>query len=844
MRTEVRFGRLGIALTLAVAMVILALVSLSSAIAAGSIDFAIEAEAPLHVASHSAYIIKLAYYNLGTDIAPDAWVTATLPEGTSFVTATDRWGAPLPPVASDGQTLSWYFVEPACQMLLNSCCGHIFITLQIDEDVPEGTALTTTATIASSVVDVNMENNTTSVTSVVCDMAGSTKQVQHGIAVPGDVLTYTITIRMANQPGGDVNGRWVVLTDTLPFSHQVRFLGWHGDVTGTVDGQMLQWQGRVQAGEPLTLQYRLGVEGGVEPGTVITNVAMLNWTGGHLHLGPVTTVVTAPHGILGLGPYQAGELWHNYGVSLTIPPGAVTDTTRFQIGPLFTDTQPIPPGNLLFANRAFVMTASRFGEPVHEFSRPLTITAHYTDVDVIGLNRETLRLFTRSGPEGPWARLGEPVRVMSGAVAFTTTHFSEFALFAEEGEVDLAIDAEAPLHVAAAEPFFINVKYTNVGTAGPLDNWVTVEIPTSTEFITATDKDGLPFLPDVQAGNVLTWNLEPLAPNSGRGHILLQLLADEDLAEGEILTTTATIDTSSEEPNKTNNTLSVTSTVCEMAGSTKQVQNRYVLPGDALDYTITISLAHQLAGGVNGRWVLLTDTMPFSHQVRFLGWQGELSGTITSTAYLPSQQLRWQGWVQAGEALQLKYRLGVEGDVIPGTVLSNTAMLTWDGRQLQLGPVTTVVTLPHGMLALGPYQAGELWHNYGISLTVPPGAVTDTTRFECHPLTETQVIPPGRLRWANRAFTMQAYRFGEPVGQFNHPLTITVHYTDTDVIGLKRETLRLWTRSGPEGPWAMLGEPARVMSGALSFTTTHLSDFALFGEFDGFSVFLPVILKQ
>jgi hypothetical protein len=74
-----------------------------------------------------------------------------------------------------------------------------------------------------------------------------------------------------------------------------------------------------------------------------------------------------------------------------------------------------------------------------------------------------------------------------------------------------------------------------------------------------------------------------------------------------------------------------------------------------------------------------------------------------------------------------------------------------------------------------------------------------------------------------------------------------MNYTDTDVAGLKRETLRLWTRSGPSGPWAMLGAPARVMSGTailptLTFTTTHLSQFALFGEAQ-YRVNLPVVLR-
>jgi hypothetical protein len=152
-------------------------------------------------------------------------------------------------------------------------------------------------------------------------------------------------------------------------------------------------------------------------------------------------------------------------------------------------------------------------------------------------------------------------------------------------------------------------------------------------------------------------------------------------------------------------------------------------------------------------------------------------------------------------------------------------------------------------MALGPFQGGQLYHRHGVTLTVPPGTVTDTTQFRLGPLfTGTHPItPPGGLLFANRAFELNAFRFGEPVREFSRPLTITMNYTDTDVAGLKRETLRLWTRTGLKGPWAILGEPAQVMSGSavlptLTFTTMHLSQFALFGEGEH-AVYLPVILR-
>jgi hypothetical protein len=263
-------------------------------------------------------------------------------------------------------------------------------------------------------------------------MAGSVKQVHASEVMPGDVLTYTIVLDLARRFGGPqaVQERMIELSDTLPFSHQVRFLGWTSDMTGTHDGQMLQWQGRVRTGEPLTLQYRLGVEGVVTPGTVLTNLALLRWMSGSMPLGPVTTIVTLPHYARMIGPN--GDEWqHQYGVTLTVPPGAVTDTARFQFKPL-SDTDIIsgPPG-LMFAHRAFEVTAFHFGDSVHQFGQPLTITLNYSDTHVAGLKHEMLRLWYRNSQGEPWAMLGEPARVMSGTHVYTTTHLTQFALFGE-----------------------------------------------------------------------------------------------------------------------------------------------------------------------------------------------------------------------------------------------------------------------------------------------------------------------------------------------------------------------------------------------------------------------------
>src|SRR5512139_292209 len=351
-----RTGMLLWAIGLGVFAVALSVVSVSAAVTLDDqVDLALAIHAPDHVAVDANFVANIAYENVGTAIAPDARVTATLPSGTQFVTSTDRWGAALPPDQIDGNVIAW----DVGSLPAGACCNHIRLTMQTAPDLIEGTPLTTTAEIATTAVESDTTNNLAETVSVVCDMAGSTKQVHAGWAMPGDVLTYTLQLQYQHR-AGEPNQRWVMLTDTLPFSHQARFLGWVGSITGTQHtSQALHWAGRVGAGEPLFLQYRLGVEMTVTPGTIITNGAVLHWNNGEMQLGPVTTVVTMSQNAYMFGP-NGGEWAHQYGVTLTVPPHAVTETTRFQFHEMSpTEIISGPPG-LIWAHRAFELTAFRF----------------------------------------------------------------------------------------------------------------------------------------------------------------------------------------------------------------------------------------------------------------------------------------------------------------------------------------------------------------------------------------------------------------------------------------------------------------------------------------------------
>lgn len=393
------------------------------------LDLFIELKAPEHVEPGGEYTVNLSYGNSNTAMTPeDAWVEATLPEGVQFLSALDKYDNPLPPDSVVGDVLHWDVGSAVPEWETQ----HIYIQLAVDEELSQNTSLTVMAEIGSSAAETDYDNNYASVTSVTCDMAGSTKQAHAYNVMPLDVITYTINIRLSQ------GSREVTLVDTLPPAEQARFLGWVSEETGTYNGNTLRWQGRVQAGQAVQLQYRMGVEGDVPPDTALVNQARLHWwdtesqAEREFELAPVIVNVSMSDDAYMIGP-EGGQWQHSYGITLTVPAHAVQSLTRFQFKPLFDDAPPEPgPPGWFFAHRAFEMNAFQFGE-IHQFNKPLEIAVQYSDQDVAGLVRNTLRLWYRNGPNSPWEIADEAVRHQDGLIVFETDHFTEFALFARGG---------------------------------------------------------------------------------------------------------------------------------------------------------------------------------------------------------------------------------------------------------------------------------------------------------------------------------------------------------------------------------------------------------------------------
>lgn len=132
-------------------------------------------------------------------------------------------------------------------------------------------------------------------------------------------------------------------------------------------------------------------------------------------------------------------------------------------------------------------------------------------------------------------------------------------------------------------------------------------------------------------------------------------------------------------------------------------------------------------------------------------------------------------------------------------------------------------------------------------IQVPAGAVSDSTTLVYVPVID--LVAPMGFAFVGRAFDLNAYRGDAlvPTMTFNVSVTVVLHYTDSDVVGLDEEKLLLQTWDEETEVWvdAACGEYDRLLAeNRLAMPICHLSRFALFAEKVEYKVYLPLALRN
>jgi hypothetical protein len=138
---------------------------------------------------------------------------------------------------------------------------------------------------------------------------------------------------------------------------------------------------------------------------------------------------------------------------------------------------------------------------------------------------------------------------------------------------------------------------------------------------------------------------------------------------------------------------------------------------------------------------------------------------------------------------------------------------------------------------------------YSTTVDIPPGAVTETTELD---YTFIQgAIPPGGFAMVDGyEFLLDAYQAGEyqPDFKFLKPITLTIWYSDADVVGLDEADLKIYWKDGSS--WEEVTNTCTppsdyerdTVANWLKVPICHLTQFAMFSEQR--SVYLPVVLSE
>jgi len=129
------------------------------------------------------------------------------------------------------------------------------------------------------------------------------------------------------------------------------------------------------------------------------------------------------------------------------------------------------------------------------------------------------------------------------------------------------------------------------------------------------------------------------------------------------------------------------------------------------------------------------------------------------------------------------------------------------------------------------------------TIEVPPDAVSQTVLLVYTPLQELE--PPLGLAFAEHAFALDVYQEGEllPGLSLNVPVTVSIEYSQVDLVGVEEPTLELLVRDGDSWQSAACGDSVRDLEqNRLQVPICHFSEFGLFGERRP-ATYLPLISR-
>ncbi|MBN1768239.1 MAG: DUF11 domain-containing protein [Prolixibacteraceae bacterium] len=488
--------------------------------------------------------------NNGFSDAQDVLVTDNLPSNLDFISATSSSG-------------TWSAPEWNIGTLVNGASESIEIQARVKADVLQGSTISNTSFVTSTTHDSITDNNSSTIINSVDALANVSvvKTADLAEVTAGENITYTITV---NNPGPS-DAQSVLVSDNLPPG--LVFVS-----SSTTAGSFTApgWDvGTLAAGTSESLEITAQVKASVPSGSQIENTAVVS--------GPTpdpvpddntsttTTNVTASADLALTktatpNPFVAGETM-------------VYTITLGNNGP--SDAQNITVSDNLPSELDFVSASTSAGT---------WAGTNWTIGALPAGSSQTLTIEANLQPDVPQsATVVNTASVTSGTPDpetenNTATHTGDVNAIA-----DLSVDKTAQAVALAGDTIVYAISVENAGPSYAQDVELSDLVPGSIQDPEYSTNSG-----DDWNSWTTTYAYGELTNDSGFS-ILLRGVLNEDVAEGSILSNTATVESVTTDPNTSNNSDTETQTVTtESDLSVEKTGPVTIVAGTKITYGLTV----------------------------------------------------------------------------------------------------------------------------------------------------------------------------------------------------------------------------------------------------------------
>jgi large repetitive protein len=586
--------------------------------------------------------------NNGPDTSQNVSLTDVVPGFTTFVSFTQNsgpaFGCALPAVGGSGTV--------ACTIasLSNGSSAAFTLTVHLNPDVTGGQIVSNFATVNETTADTNTGNNTARAdTTALVSSDVSVTTTGPATASPNTDISYLVTVTNSGPSSASV-----VLDDSTPFSAGfVSFSQNSGPAFGCTVPPVGTQQGNVNCnsvglmppGTSSVFTLTVHVHPLTPDGTVITNTAGVHVVGGSFDpnnsndssSASTTVSISADIAVMKTVDNPSPNVGNNVTFTVTAKNNGPLNATGVVV------TDPLPAG-LTFVSASASQGGYTSGSGVWSVgSLASGATATLQIVATV----------TQAGPHTNTATKTaedqqDPNAANDSASAVVNGQQSDLSL----------TKTDAPDPVAPGADLTYTITVTNNGPSSAQNVTVNDTLPTGTTFGSATPSQG-----SCAGTTTVSCALGSIA-NGASATITLVVHVGPSVADGTVISNTASVSSTTADPTPANNSATSTTTVTTSAdlGVTKADSPDPVTAGTDLTYTIGITNT----GPSDAPGVTLTDPIPAGTSfVSATPSTGSCAGTTTVSCNL--------GTLANGASASATLTVHVGSAVAAGTVLSNTA---------------------------------------------------------------------------------------------------------------------------------------------------------------------------